>query len=83
MSANNASTLGNQAVMLPSGIKKDEYLRQLKGLAHSVSELKAAGYVVAPLSKSDLERKKRCIKCGCRCEYSHDLNPYQVKCLER
>ncbi|KAK4107265.1 hypothetical protein N656DRAFT_849561 [Canariomyces notabilis] len=67
MSANNASTPGTQAVMLPSGIKKDEYLRQLKGLAHSVSELKAAGYVVAPLSESDLERKKRCIKCGCRC----------------
>ncbi|GAB1318175.1 Exonuclease domain-containing protein [Madurella fahalii] len=50
-----------------SNTKESEYFQQLKALVHPVPVLRAAGYVVAPLSSSDLERKKRCARCGVRC----------------
>ena len=44
----------------------DEYLAQLRGLAHPVEALKSKGFVVEELTKEELEFKKPCRTCGSR-----------------
>lgn len=44
------------------------YLKQLRSMAHHREILVKNGFVIAQLSQSDVDRKKRCRRCNARCE---------------
>jgi RNA exonuclease 1 len=51
----------------PQEIKQSHaYNEQLRKLVHSVYELQKSGYIVSQLSRQDLDRKRRCFRCGRR-----------------
>lgn len=51
----------------PREIKQsDAYTEKLRNLVHSISELQRSGYIVYQLSGQDLDRKRRCFRCGRR-----------------
>ena len=43
-----------------------EYIQHLRNLVHVRSDLQKSGYVVHQLSQDDLNRKRRCGRCGRR-----------------
>lgn len=45
-----------------------EYLECLEGMSHSLSALQRHGFKVDGLSHTDLEHKKRCMRCHARCK---------------
>ncbi|KAM0245092.1 hypothetical protein ACHAQJ_010646 [Trichoderma viride] len=57
--------------VIPSGHQQPEpiqqsqtYSRQLHSLIHPFSELQKSGYIIHQLSGQDLDRKRRCSRCG-------------------
>ncbi|UKZ87461.1 uncharacterized protein TrAFT101_003257 [Trichoderma asperellum] len=49
----------------PQPIKQSHaYTEQLRSLVHSLSELQRSGYIIYQLSGQDLDRKRRCHRCG-------------------
>ncbi|KAL7790339.1 ribonuclease H-like domain-containing protein [Trichoderma ceciliae] len=44
--------------------QSEEYSQHLQGLVHSRSELQKSGYIIYQLSGPDLDRKRRCFRCG-------------------
>ncbi|KAL6898786.1 ribonuclease H-like domain-containing protein [Trichoderma evansii] len=49
----------------PEPIKQShEYTEKLHSLIHSLSELQKGGYIIHQLSGQDLDRKRRCYRCG-------------------
>ncbi|KAK3384877.1 hypothetical protein B0H63DRAFT_432374 [Podospora didyma] len=56
------------ATPVVSIVPSPEYLDQLTALSHSVPTLQKAGYVMYPLSRKEINDKKRCIRCGRRCK---------------
>lgn len=54
----------------PQEIKQSHaYAEQLHSLVHSTSELQKIGYIIYQLSRQDLDRKRRCFRCGRRKSY--------------
>ncbi|EHK43707.1 hypothetical protein TRIATDRAFT_150119 [Trichoderma atroviride IMI 206040] len=49
----------------PKEIKQSRaYTEQLRNLVHSSSEIQKIGYIIYQLSGQDLDRKRRCFRCG-------------------
>ncbi|PNP39142.1 hypothetical protein TGAMA5MH_08994 [Trichoderma gamsii] len=49
----------------PQEIKQSPaYTEQLRNLVHSSTELQKIGYIIYQLSRQDLDRKRRCFRCG-------------------
>jgi RNA exonuclease 1 len=54
----------------PQEIKQSHaYTEQLRTLVHSSTELQKVGYIIYQLSRQDLDRKRRCFRCGRRKSY--------------
>ncbi|KAL7923200.1 ribonuclease H-like domain-containing protein [Trichoderma austrokoningii] len=64
----------------PQEIKQSHaYTEKLRNLVHSVTELQKLGYIIYQLSRQDLDRKRRCVRCGRRLPHSFKRTNWMPK----